>query len=104
MFMIIVIAVSTTVLLAVAVAVRCMCDSKILIQAANPRAAAPDHRAVPEFPSPMQMQATSYRSNAVSNTGGAAEVARLVQLRDQGVLSEYEFQEAKKKALGIAMI
>jgi len=36
-----------------------------------------------------------------ATTGGAAEVAHLVQLRDQGVLSENEFQEAKRKALGI---
>jgi hypothetical protein len=36
-----------------------------------------------------------------ATTGGAAEVANLAQLRDQGLLSENEFQEAKKKALGI---
>ena len=36
-----------------------------------------------------------------ATTGGAAEVAHLAQLRDQGVLSENEFQEAKKKALGL---
>jgi len=33
--------------------------------------------------------------------GGAAEVAKLMQLRDQGVLSEDEFTAAKRKALGI---
>lgn len=32
---------------------------------------------------------------------GAAEVKRLMELRDQGVLSEDEFTAAKKKALGI---
>ena len=33
--------------------------------------------------------------------GGAAEVHKLMELRDQGVLSEDEFTAAKKKALGI---
>jgi hypothetical protein len=41
------------------------------------------------------------QSVAASNGGGAAdEIARLAQLRDQGVLSEAEFQQAKAKALG----
>ncbi len=30
---------------------------------------------------------------------GADEIARLAQLRDQGILSEAEFQQAKAKAL-----
>ena len=34
-----------------------------------------------------------------SGGGGAAEVARLADLRDKGVLSEEEFQQAKAKAL-----
>ena len=33
--------------------------------------------------------------------GGAAEVKQLMELREQGVLSEDEFTAAKKKALGI---
>jgi len=33
--------------------------------------------------------------------GGSAEVQRLMELRNQGVLSEDEFTAAKKKALGI---
>ena len=33
--------------------------------------------------------------------GGVAEVRKLMELRDQGILSEDEFQLAKKKALGI---
>ena len=36
---------------------------------------------------------------APSGAGGADEVARLAALRDQGVLSETEFQQAKTKAL-----
>jgi hypothetical protein len=41
------------------------------------------------------------QSVAAGNGGGAAdEIARLAQLRDQGVLSEAEFQQAKAKALG----
>jgi hypothetical protein len=42
----------------------------------------------------------AYIKDAVSDGGGAAsEVARLAQLRDQGVLSDAEFQQAKAKAL-----
>ena len=37
---------------------------------------------------------------ATSGGGPADEIARLAQLRDQGVLSEAEFQQAKAKALG----
>jgi energy-coupling factor transporter transmembrane protein EcfT len=41
------------------------------------------------------------QSVASSNGGGAAnEIARLAELRDQGVLTEQEFQQAKAKALG----
>jgi len=40
------------------------------------------------------------QSVAATDGGGAAdEIARLAQLRDQGVLSEAEFQQAKAKAL-----
>lgn len=44
----------------------------------------------------------AYIKEAVSDGGGAsaaAEVARLADLRDKGVLSEAEFQQAKAKAL-----
>ena len=41
------------------------------------------------------------RQPQAATGGGAAEVTRLMQLRDQGVLSEDEFQSAKRKALGI---
>ncbi len=38
--------------------------------------------------------------SSVTATGGAAdEIARLAQLRDQGAISEAEFQQAKAKAL-----
>jgi len=38
---------------------------------------------------------------AGSQSGGAAdEIARLADLRDRGVISEAEFQQAKAKALG----
>ncbi len=37
---------------------------------------------------------------ATGGGGAAEEIARLAQLRDQGVLSEAEFQQAKAKALG----
>jgi hypothetical protein len=36
---------------------------------------------------------------ATDGRGAADEIARLAQLRDQGVLSEAEFQQAKAKAL-----
>jgi len=36
---------------------------------------------------------------ATSGGGAADEIARLAQLRDQGVISEAEFQQAKAKAL-----
>ena len=36
---------------------------------------------------------------ASPGTGTAEEIARLAALRDQGVLSEAEFQQAKAKAL-----
>ena len=43
-----------------------------------------------------------YVQNVTSSDGQSAadEIARLAQLRDQGVLSEAEFQQAKAKALG----
>ena len=37
---------------------------------------------------------------AGSGTSSADEVAKLAELRDKGVLSEEEFQQAKAKALG----
>jgi hypothetical protein len=41
------------------------------------------------------------QSVASSSSGGAAdEIARLADLRDRGVISEAEFQQAKTKALG----
>jgi hypothetical protein len=41
------------------------------------------------------------QSVAPTSTGGTAdEIARLAQLRDQGVISDAEFQQAKAKALG----
>lgn len=52
-----------------------------------------------------QPQATGKGVNRVmpidAGGDGAAEVKRLMELRDQGVLSEDEFTAAKKKALGI---
>jgi hypothetical protein len=39
------------------------------------------------------------RSVAPSSGGTAEEIARLADLRDQGVISEAEFQQAKTKAL-----
>ncbi len=43
-----------------------------------------------------------YVQSVTSSSGGGAadEIARLAQLRDQGVLNEAEFQQAKAKALG----
>jgi hypothetical protein len=47
-----------------------------------------------------QDQAMREYVQTVTSSGGAAdEIARLVELRDQGVLSEAEFQQAKAKAL-----
>ncbi len=40
-----------------------------------------------------------YVQNVTAGGGGAGEIARLADLRDQGVLSEAEFQQAKAKAL-----
>ena len=40
------------------------------------------------------------QSVAGSSGGSADEIARLADLRDKGVLSEAEFQQAKAKALG----
>jgi hypothetical protein len=40
------------------------------------------------------------QSVAPASGGGAEEIARLADLRDKGVLSEAEFQQAKAKALG----
>ena len=43
----------------------------------------------------------SYVSSvAASNGGSAAEITRLADLRDKGVISEEEFQRGKAKALG----
>jgi hypothetical protein len=36
---------------------------------------------------------------ATSGSGAADEIAHLAQLRDQGVITEDEFQQAKAKAL-----
>ena len=43
----------------------------------------------------------SYVQNAASTNGGGAadEISRLADLRDQGVISDAEFQQAKAKAL-----
>jgi hypothetical protein len=43
---------------------------------------------------------TYVQSVAASGTSSADEIARLADLRAQGVLSEEEFQQAKAKALG----
>jgi hypothetical protein len=43
--------------------------------------------------------ARAYIQNAVPNTGSADEIARLADLRDKGVITEAEFQQAKAKAL-----
>jgi hypothetical protein len=43
-----------------------------------------------------------YVQNVASTSASPAdEIARLAQLRDQGVLTEAEFQQAKAKALGV---
>jgi hypothetical protein len=43
----------------------------------------------------------SYVQNAAGSGGSAAdEIARLADLRDRGVISEAEFQQAKAKAIG----
>ena len=39
------------------------------------------------------------QSVAATGGGAADELAKLAELRDQGVLSEAEFQQAKAKAL-----
>ena len=41
-----------------------------------------------------------YVQSVAPASGGAEEIARLADLRDKGVLSEAEFQQAKAKALG----
>jgi len=42
-----------------------------------------------------------YVQNVAGSGGGAAdEIARLADLRDKGVISEAEFQQAKAKAIG----
>jgi hypothetical protein len=41
-----------------------------------------------------------YVQNVATPGGAADEIARLADLRDRGVLSEAEFQQAKAKALG----
>jgi hypothetical protein len=47
-----------------------------------------------------QDQAMRQYVQSVTSSGGAAdEIGRLAQLRDQGVISEEEFQQAKAKAL-----
>jgi ABC-type multidrug transport system fused ATPase/permease subunit len=44
-----------------------------------------------------------YVQNVASTSASPAdEIARLAQLRDQGVLTEAEFQQAKTKALGVS--
>jgi hypothetical protein len=40
------------------------------------------------------------QSVTTSDGSGAAEIARLAELRDKGVLTEAEFQQGKAKALG----
>ncbi len=48
-----------------------------------------------------EAQFRTYVQNVATSGGSSAdEIARLAQLRDQGVLSEAEFQQAKAKALG----
>jgi Short C-terminal domain/Phospholipase_D-nuclease N-terminal len=47
-----------------------------------------------------EAQLRNYVQTVASTSGGAAdEIARLAELRDKGVLSEAEFQQAKAKAL-----
>jgi hypothetical protein len=48
-----------------------------------------------------EAQMREYVQNVASTTGGGAadEIAKLAQLRDQGVISEDDFQQAKAKAL-----
>ena len=47
-----------------------------------------------------EAQLRQYVQNVASTSGGAAdEIARLADLRDNGILSEEEFQQAKAKAL-----
>ncbi len=48
-----------------------------------------------------EAQMREYVQNAASTSGGgsADEIAKFAQLRDQGVISEDEFQQAKAKAL-----
>ena len=42
-----------------------------------------------------------YVQNVAGSSGGGAadEIAKLAELRDQGIISEAEFQQAKAKAL-----
>jgi len=52
----------------------------------------------------MQQQGAAMAQGADAATGGddpTAELQRLAQLHDQGVLTDEEFAAAKKKALGI---
>jgi Short C-terminal domain/Phospholipase_D-nuclease N-terminal len=47
-----------------------------------------------------EAQMRDYVQSVASSGGGAAdEIAKLAQLRDQGVISEDDFQQAKAKAL-----
>ena len=49
-----------------------------------------------------EAQLRSYVQNVAGSGGGGAadEIARLADLRDKGVISEAEFQQAKAKAIG----
>jgi hypothetical protein len=49
-----------------------------------------------------EAQFRSYVQNVAGSGGGGAadEIARLADLRDKGVISEAEFQQAKAKAIG----
>jgi hypothetical protein len=48
-----------------------------------------------------EAQLRQYVQNVAGSGGGAAdEIARLADLRDKGVISEAEFQQAKAKAIG----
>jgi len=50
-----------------------------------------------------EAQFRQYVQNVASTSASPAdEIGRLAQLRDQGVLTEAEFQQAKTKALGVS--